>query len=412
MGHSMDANRALGFTTRQKRVCQNEASVRQTVAGAIGDYLRWMKSEGYAHSTQDGYRRILKRFSRFIEERKIGWESIFTLDTLESFQRATRLRYVAAVRGLSRYLFAQGTIRCAIGRKKDPPLPQIYQDYLNYYHLSRHVSRTQLNTAKRGLFALNDYLQRTNIKLTQIRIEHIDAFLKAFNAPYALTTRRLHRSHLRGFLRYLHYERNISSKDLAPLVVGPPMFAKSKPPQFLRPHQVKQLFDSLKLSSAKDLRNYAMIHLAYFLGLRPHEISQITLDDISFKKAQLALKNRKNNREVQLPLPENVLKAIMAYIVGARPKSKYRTLFLSLMAPHAPICAGVVGRYLTGCLCNAGLSGTAYWLRHTYAQNMLEAGAEIFEIKEMLGHDSIESSRKYLYVHTELMREVLLDETL
>jgi integrase/recombinase XerD len=57
-------------------------------------------------------------------------------------------------------------------------------------------------------------------------------------------------------------------------------------------------------------------------------------------------------------------------------------------------------------------SSSAYWLRHTYAQNLLEAGVSIYEIKEMLGHDSIESTRKYLHIHIKLMREVLFDETI
>jgi len=60
----------------------------------------------------------------------------------------------------------------------------------------------------------------------------------------------------------------------------------------------------------------------------------------------------------------------------------------------------------------AGIPGSAYWLRHTYAQNLLETGVTIYEIKEMLGHDKIESTRSYLHVHTKMMREVLFDETL
>ena len=48
-------------------------------------------------------------------------------------------------------------------------------------------------------------------------------------------------------------------------MVGAPLFAQPKPPKFLRPHEVKQLFNSLKLSSAKDLRNYAMVHLGSYL---------------------------------------------------------------------------------------------------------------------------------------------------
>jgi len=59
---------------------------------------------------------------------------------------------------------------------------------------------------------------------------------------------------------------------------------------------------------------------------------------------------------------------------------------------------------------NAIVSSTAYWLRHTYAQNLLEAGTPFFEIKEMMGHDSIETTRRYLHVHTKLMRKVLFDD--
>jgi site-specific recombinase XerD len=59
-----------------------------------------------------------------------------------------------------------------------------------------------------------------------------------------------------------------------------------------------------------------------------------------------------------------------------------------------------------------GLASSAYWLRHTYAQNLLEAGASLYEIKEMLGHNTIESTRQYLHIHIMLMREVLFDEPL
>jgi site-specific recombinase XerD len=57
------------------------------------------------------------------------------------------------------------------------------------------------------------------------------------------------------------------------------------------------------------------------------------------------------------------------------------------------------------------LPSTAYGLRHTYGQNLLEAGRSLYEIKEMLGHTSIESTRKYLHIHINLMRKVLFDET-
>jgi integrase/recombinase XerD len=58
------------------------------------------------------------------------------------------------------------------------------------------------------------------------------------------------------------------------------------------------------------------------------------------------------------------------------------------------------------------LPATAYWLRHTYAQNLLESGVTIFEIMEMMGHDKIESTKVYLHVHVKLMRKVLFHEAI
>jgi len=296
-------------------------------------------------------------------------------------------------------------------RETGSNMDQIRQEYLVYLQKIQQSGPTQIGAITRVIKAFGCYLQKPGIKRTGINIEHVDDFLAMFNASYAKTTQRLYRSYLRCFLRYLYNERSLIRQNLADLLIGPPMFAKAKPPQFLRPGEVRQLFDRLPHSTACELRTYAQVHLAYYLGLRPIEISQITFDDISFAEGLLSLKNRKNNTPLQLPIPEETLKAITAYIVGGRPKSHYRSLFLIFWPDPTPMSAGLTGQYLTKALRDAGLPGTAYWLRHTFAQNMLESGASIFEIKEMLGHDTIESTRQYLSIHTSLMRRVVFDET-
>jgi integrase/recombinase XerD len=302
-----------------------------------------------------------------------------------------------------------------VRRHKHPlccDMAEICGDYLIYFQKSRQTGRTQIEAIRRVIKAFSTYLEKSQVQLPDINIAHIDDFPAVFNASCARSTRRLYRSFLRCFLRYLYHERNVLTHNLADLITGPPLFAKAKPPKFLRPHEIRHLFDHLPHSTGCELRTYAMVHLAFFLGLRPCEISRITIDDISFSKAQLTLKNRKNNRPLQLPIPESVLKAIVAYIIGARPKIEHRELFVLLVTPYKPISSALVAQYLTWALRKAGIDATAYWLRHTYAQNLLEAGAEIFQIKEMLGHDSIESTGKYLNIHTTLMRKVLFDESL
>jgi integrase/recombinase XerD len=382
----------------------------RTLKQAIDEYLQWMLSNGYSFRTCDTYRNELNHFFLFIFQKQIDWNDTFALNTLKDFQKSEQ-DSGPAVRGLWQYLFDQKRIHQPI----DPPprkLPDLYEDYLRYYYQTRKVSSIKLTRIRRVLCAFHDYLERHNIKLVSIRIEQIDGFLAEFFAPFSPATCQTYRSYLRGFLKFLYYFRKIIRKDLAPLVVGARQFDQDKPPKFLRPHEVQRLFDSFELSSFKDLRNYALVHLSYGLGLRPDEISRITLDDISFAQSELAIKTRKNNRPVKLPIPESAIKAIAAYIIGARPKSSHRRLFLNLVAPHRPASPASVGQHITGCIRKAGLPGTAYGLRHTYAQNLLEAGASIYEIKEMMGHTTINSAEKYLHVHITLMRRVLFDEEL
>lgn len=378
---------------------------------AIRDYLQWMISNGYAQKTRQDYNRMLRHFSLFVKDNRFDWSEIFTLETLNDFQQGKSKATAHAVRGLCRYLFEQKRIPQPI-QEPIPPLPEIYEQYLSYYARIQQVQHIQIVRIRRVLFAFHDYLERFKINLVSIRIEHIDAFMAEFNKKFAPQTKKTYRTYLRGFLKYLYHERRIIRKDLAPLVVGAPLFAQSKPPTFLRLHEVQKLFDTMDLSSPTGLRTNAMLELAYNLGLRPKEICLITLDDILFSEGELIIGDRKNTNPMKLPLPESTIKAIAAYIIGARPENDHRTLFLSLKAPYGPITPVMVNHHLKIFMRKANLPSTAYWLRHTYAQNLLEAGASIYEIKEMLGHDSIESSRKYLHIHINLMRKVLFDEEL
>ena len=382
---------------------------------AIGDYLQWMRSMGYESSkTRMRYGLMLMDFIDFVKENNMAWEDIFTFDTLKAFRKYTSTHHSSdAIRGLSFYLFDHGRIPQPLRRPDyQVDLPEIYEQYLIYYEQSRQVPYSQIKNIRRVLASFSQFLERLTIELDQIKIEHIDAFMAEFHQRLTPGSCKTYRFHLRGFLKYLYQERKILPKDLAPLVVGAPLFAQAKPPKFLRPQELQKLFSNLKLTTPIQIRTYAMVHLIYFMGLRPKEISQIKLRDVSFKKRALIIGERKGNNPTILPVPENTIKAIAAYVLKARPDSQYRYLFLSFQRPHRPISPGTVIQYISKAIKNSGLLSTPYSLRHTYAQNLLNTGATIYEIKEMLGHQNIQSTKRYLHIDIELMRKVLLDEEL
>jgi len=404
-------------TTNQKRPSEKldpnyDDCVYKHLKQAIGNYLQWMKSVGYARKTRQSYQAQLNQFVCFIKNRTISWQELFGSNSLECFKKNSGQSSVPAINGLSRYLFSQGKIPKPLAKKTKPvDLPKIYEDYLAYQQTYRQATVRQISNIKRVLTAFDQYLQTHKIDLCSLKIEQVDAFVAEFFAPFAAASCRIYRCMLRGFLKYLYHERNIIKRDLAPLVVGRREYAQAKQPNFLRRQEVQKLFAGLSIRRASDIRTYAMVQLGYTMGLRPKEISRISLDDITFSTLLLAVTERKGNNPVELPMPEHTVKAIAAYVIGARPKSEHRRVFLNMLPPFLPMSPNGVGRHITKAMRKAGLSSTAYWLRHTYAQNLLEAGASIFEIKEMLGHDKIESTKLYLHVHIKLMRKVLFDET-
>jgi site-specific recombinase XerD len=295
-------------------------------------------------------------------------------------------------------------------KRKDVVLPEMYHHYLAYYVKTRQVCRRQILNSQGVLVLFEEWLTRKKLNLKELRIEHLDTFQAEISNRYAPETRKRHRSVLRGFLGWL-YQQKILLRNLAPLLVGAPQYAQAIPPKFLRPAELRKLF-ATQPQTASEYRTRAMLYLAGSLGLRPKEISLISLDDINFSNQEILLPQRKSANPINIPLPLAAIRAIADYIIKTRPKTNTRTLFLQLHAPYEPIHSLQVSQSINCWMRKAGVQGSAYWLRHTYAQNLLEAGVSIFAIRDMLGHDTIQTTNRYIQIHPQMMRKVLFNESL
>lgn len=383
------------------------------LAQAVEQYLLQLIEQGYTDAYINAQRTALEDFYLFVEWQPKKWDEIFTFERLKEFmQQGNSKKGRSAVRGLARFLYQQKQISQPIPLKSRQKLPGIFEDYLHYCATARYDTEQTVQHTRRVLEAFQRHLKQHDLNLAAITVEQIDAFERQYNAAYAQHSQKFNRSCLKLFLQYLYHERRVLKRDIATLLTVPRIFHRTKPPCFLRPDEIQQLFDRMSLSTPADLRTNAMIHIAYTMGLRPHEICRLTLDDIEFSKAEMHIKDRKAGSPMTLPIPPQTLKAIVAYVVEGRPENKYRELFLRCQRPHGPISQPNVSYAIKACMRKAGLpeEATPYWLRHTYAQHLLEAGVSVFEIKEMLGHDDIDATRRYLHIHIKLMRRVILGE--
>jgi len=381
-------------------------SSRKKLDQAIGDYLLWMIDQGYSRSTWGFYNRVLQRYAGFAGD--MDWEIIFSKETMADFGRECRLvQFEPPIRGLARYLYKHERITKSLDTK-EVLLPGIYQRYLDYYQKTSQVCRRQVVNTRRVLVLFSRWMVAEKKKFVDFTIEDADRFQAEVSNTYRFKTREHHRCVLRGLLRWL-YQQKILRRNLAPLVIAPPQYARAVPPRFLRPAELKKIL-ARQPQTPKEKRAWAMLNLACFLGLRPREISLIRLDDIQFSKQEIILPRRKAANPICLALPMTVVKAIGQYIVDTRIETKKRELFLRLCPPYGPVSGQLVGREITCWMRQSGVEATAYQLRHTYALNLLKAGVSVFEIKEMLGHDRIESTSRYLAIETDMMRDILFNE--
>jgi len=390
----------------------NEDITRLTQA--VVDFLGWLSATGNSKKLRKHYDQTLIEFLVFALQKQLSWESMFSLDTLRLFGKhcANCADPIHVLTSFSDYLYEEGAIAKPLEIPNDwMRLPDIYEKYLLYLQQEKAVCKVLVTSSRRVLAALNEYLDQHAIVFSDLKIHHIDDFMSEFTQPFCNVTRGIYRSQIRGFLKYIHQEKVIK-KDIAHLLVGPRQFGEPRPPRFLRPEEVKKLFGSITLDTPVKIRTYAMLILSYSLGLRPIEIKRLTLDDVSFQEAEIKIHPRKNKQPSIMPLPEETLKAIAAYVYKARPKSQQRDLFLTAQKPYRSVSSTLISQSISMIIRSAGLSASAYWLRHTYAQSLLCMGHSIYDIKEMMGHESISSTHRYLHIDIEHMRKVLFDETL
>jgi site-specific recombinase XerD len=157
-------------------------------------------------------------------------------------------------------------------------------------------------------------------------------------------------------------------------------------------------------STPTSCRDYAILLLLARLGLRRGEVAALGLDDIDWRAGELTVVG-KGDRVERLPLPAEPGEAIAAWLVDGRPTCQTRSVFTTLRPPGSPLSAGAIGHIVGSACRDAGLDRIgAHRLRHTLASSMLQAGASLSEVGQVLRHRSAMSTVIYAKVDEGALR--------
>jgi integrase/recombinase XerD len=175
-------------------------------------------------------------------------------------------------------------------------------------------------------------------------------------------------------------------------------------PRGLTSRQVSALLASCDRRRALGRRDYAILVLLVRLGLRAAEVSALRLDDIDWRAGEIVVRG-KGRSEQRLPLPTDVGAAVAAYLRQGRPRRAEREVFLRACAPLRGLTPDGVGEVVRAASERAGLgSFGSHRLRHTAATQMLQAGASLPEVAQVLRHRTVATTVIYAKVDHHALR--------
>ncbi|CAN2238546.1 XerD Site-specific recombinase XerD [actinobacterium SCGC AAA044-D11] len=291
----------------------------------------------------------------------------------------------------------------------DSNLNAAIANYLNYAAIEKGLSRNTISAYRLDLAKFSQYLILENIALSDVSPECLDNFLATLRGSGESAESSSARVivTIRNFFKFLSSE----SKSINPLKdYSPPAIPKRLPKALLLEEVVRMIEASKSDQSSIALRDTALIEVLYATGGRVSEITSLSLDDISQLGETMTLKLLgKGSKERVVPVGNYARTSLENYLSNSRPNlvksSRSLKVFLntrgnSLSRQSAwEIVASAAER------ANLSVHVTPHSLRHSFATHLLDGGADIRVVQELLGHSSVTTTQIYTLVTIDKLRE-------
>lgn len=250
------------------------------------------------------------------------------------------------------------------------------------------------------------------VDLGALRANDVVDFVQRQAARMAPRAVKLVITALRAFLRYAQYRGEVGPHLVAAVPAVAAWSTTPSLPRAIAPEHARRAIESCSPHTAVGRRDRAVLLLLARLGLRSGEIRSLMLDDVDWDTGGLRVRG-KGRRECLLPLPDEVGQAIAAYLRDGRPVSADRHLFLRARAPIRGLMPGAdgIGSIVKHALVRTGIDTPhrgSHQFRHALAVQMLQRGASLPEIGDLLRHRSPQTTTIYARADLVALRALAL----
>ena len=283
----------------------------------------------------------------------------------------------------------------------------------DYLLIEKSLSKNTVDAYIKDINKLNSFFNSENQKNDIRDIKYADfqsylAYLNQKNISARSQSRAI--SSIRSFFKYLELE-NIIDINPSNLLESPKVGKKL--PEFLTVDEVNKLVIEVDRSTKEGERNLAIIEVLYGCGLRVSELIELKISEIYWKEGFIRIIG-KGNKERLVPLGSIAAKQLKIYIHEIRVHKKINAeckdhVFLNKNGKK--ISRVMIFKIIKKLTNKAGIKKkvSPHTLRHSFATHLVEGGADLRAVQEMLGHESITTTEIYTHLDRNYLRQVILD---
>lgn len=381
----------------------------------------------YTARTKDDYRQfywhvMAYAHSRGIAEYSEQFASQFFEETFHVAIPAIRPPIPPKLNKALRYLRSlgdfqlHGTVLRARPRKAARELPDPFRGVIESFVRDceqRGHSPHTIADRQRWLHAFADYLAGHGVSPNTIAADHISRYTATLVGHHAHSVATI-LSPVRTFLKFLYLE-GYHTQDLSASVPRIRWSYHTRIPTVWPRDAVERLLRAVDRGNPTGKRDYAILLLAARLGMRIGDIKALTLSALQWDKNTISWVQQKTRRPISYPLLDDVGWALIDYLQNGRPPTASPHVFVRHRAPFEPYGHDTKLGYLIATYARrAGIPVPRerhgmHSLRHTLASRLLEQHTPLPVIAEILGHLSTQSTRVYLHVDLDALRQCALD---
>lgn len=284
------------------------------------------------------------------------------------------------------------------------------RDFVNYLKIERGLAENSIFAYQRDVVKLKEFCEHLELSPTQVSFDTLKQFLNELY-DLGLSARSQARviSGVKQFYSFIILEGELN-EDPSELIELPRVGKKL--PVFLTIEEVDKLLAAIDLSKAEGHRNKAMIETLYSCGLRVSELINLKFSDIYFDQGFIRIIG-KGNKERLVPVSPSVEKEISIYVNGTRnhqviQKGYEDYVFLNRRGRN--LTRVMIFTIVKNLAESIGLPKkiSPHTFRHSFATHLIEGGANLRAIQEMLGHESITTTEIYTHLDKSFIREAII----